>query len=72
MEPTKEETFLDRLEAEQVQVSERVKKLDSFMKSGFFTKLGYADQDDLVEQLGIMRAYEGVLSRRLERLRTTH
>ena len=72
METAKEETFLDRLEAEHTQLAEKVKKLDSFTRSGFFFRLGHEDQDDLTEQLRLMRAYESVLSRRLERLRTTH
>lgn len=64
-----EETFLDRLEAEHVQVADRLEKLDRFIDSADFYKLGYADQDDLKEQQTHMGSYARVLSRRLKRLK---
>ena len=56
-----------RLFTEYSELSQRVKKLESFITSDKFELLPDVDRTDLREQLKHMRAYWDVLSRRCSR-----
>lgn len=62
------ETFIDRLNIEHSQLSERIKKDSSFVGSAAFYKLPVEDQDDLVVQLDYMNRYNNVLRKRIKKL----
>jgi ATP/maltotriose-dependent transcriptional regulator MalT len=62
-----EVTWLDRLHQEHADLKDRTRKLSDFLGSDAFEELPHAEQDDLDHQCEIMRAYLGVLIRRLKR-----
>lgn len=64
----KSETYADRLKAEYSQLSERVKKLSSFLGTQGFQDLSRDERNDLETQFELMTDYLLVLVRRLNRI----
>ena len=60
--------FRSRLRAEHGELSERSKKLRSFVVSEAFGSLPQVDREDLWDQLSYMESYLRVVKRRLDRL----
>lgn len=64
-----QQTFVDRLRIELLELKERADKLGTFLEtSSTFHQLGMVDQEDLREQYDLMRQYQSVLERRLARI----
>lgn len=64
----KPESFVDRLKTEYSQLTERLKKLNSFVGSNAFNSLTYDAQDDLELQAEHMRKYAEILAVRITKL----
>lgn len=60
--------FKSRLEVESKELLVKTEKLSEFITGDIFSTLDSVQKDLLVIQLGIMSAYIGVLSARLDRL----
>lgn len=65
-EPKTPPTFVDRMQAEFDELSERVNKLAAFLETSTYVDLDLEEQDMLAEQLKHMSNYQHVLSWRLE------
>ena len=63
----KPETFLDRMQKELEELSEKVSKLNVFLRSEGFAKIPEIERQDLVEQHLYMSNYQGILARRIVR-----
>ena len=63
-----EETFLDRLKTERVELDEKIVKLHAFTKTETFASLEQSAQKALSEQLTHMTDYLNVLNHRIESL----
>lgn len=61
----KEETFLDRLKKEELDLAEKCEKLASFISSDNFGKIESNQRRLLIKQLGHMREYHAVLKERI-------
>lgn len=60
--------FEKRLCEEYDQLSDRIVALSVFSKTPAFTSLSRIDQNDLTDQLRVMRKYHRILVRRIKRL----
>lgn len=60
--------FEKRLCEEYEQLTDRIVALSDFSKTPAFTSLSQIDQNDLTDQLSVMRKYHRILVRRIKRL----
>lgn len=60
--------FKNRLTTESLELSQRVSKLENFLRSENSAKLKDVDRRDLVNQLSHMKNYLRVLQRRFDKL----
>lgn len=65
----KQESFLDRLIKEEADLSVKCTKLADFLNSNGVFSLGDVEFKDLTSQLQVMRQYQVILRKRLDRLR---
>jgi len=63
----KKGTYQDRVRAEQSNLDELIKALAKFMAGDDFTELQPDTREDLTEQLGYMKRYSAVLTKRISK-----
>lgn len=68
----KETTYAERMHSELCELSDRVQKLEAFLKTEKFGELPPAEQEDMRQQLKSMQEYLWFLSRRVRRLGENH
>ena len=61
------QTFIDRLEIERGELSEKTEKLGAFLSSERFEELASKDAEDLIFQSQLMKKYLEILDKRLDR-----
>lgn len=62
------DNFLDKLKEEVSELKQKTVKLDTFIKSNFFTSISKKQQILLELQLNTMKSYEVILQLRLNEL----
>lgn len=60
-------SWAGRMASEKYELTARIRKLENFLITPEFETLNKVDCDDLIDQLGHMKAYLAVLTRRYDR-----
>ena len=60
------ETYVDRMKQEHADLSEKLERLESFIKDGFKGAPTLSEQYRLKKQASLMRQYRDVLAERIE------
>ena len=59
------ETYQEGAEEERAELNRKIQKLAGFVESTRFADVDRAEQIRLIEQLGVMRIYSAILTRRI-------